>query len=146
MHWASFIACYLENTQKICSTTTHPHLVQKDRAMDNLQDLRTLYFGLLEKYLIRRNVKLSYSLGMGVCVCAKSFQSYLTLCNPMDCSPPGSSVCVILQARMLEWVAMPSSRGSAQPRDQTGVSHVSCVGRRVFFFLLVPLGKPCEVS
>ena len=45
-------------------------------------------------------------------VCAKSLQSYLTLCNPMDCSPPGSSVHGILQARTLEWVAMPSSRGS----------------------------------
>ena len=40
----------------------------------------------------------------------------LTPCNPMDCSPPGSSVCEILQARILKWVAMPSSRGSSQPR------------------------------
>ena len=38
---------------------------------------------------------------------------------PMDCSPPGSSVHGMLQARILEWVAMPSSRGSSQPRDQT---------------------------
>ena len=45
--------------------------------------------------------------------------SHLTLCNPMDCSPPDSSVHGILQARTLEWVAMPSSRGSSQPRDQT---------------------------
>ena len=40
------------------------------------------------------------------CTCAKSLQSCLTLCNPMDCSPPGSSVLAILQARMLEWAAM----------------------------------------
>ena len=40
-------------------------------------------------------------------------QSRLTLCDPMDCSPPGSSVHRILQARILEWVAMPSSRGSS---------------------------------
>ena len=40
-----------------------------------------------------------------------------TLCNPMDCSPPGSSVHGILQTRILEWVAMPSSRGSSQPKD-----------------------------
>ena len=39
-------------------------------------------------------------------------QSYLSLCNPMDCSPPGSSVCGISQARILQWVAMPSFRGS----------------------------------
>ena len=52
-----------------------------------------------------------------------------TLCDPMDCSPLGSSVHGILQARIREWVAMPSSRGSSQPRDQTWVSHVSCIGR-----------------
>ena len=49
------------------------------------------------------------------CVRAKSCQLCPTLCNPMDCSPPGSSVHGILQARILEWVAMPSSRGSSQP-------------------------------
>ena len=50
-------------------------------------------------------------------MCAKSLQSCLTLCNPLDCSPPGSSVHGILQARILEWVAMPFSRGSSQPKD-----------------------------
>ena len=44
-------------------------------------------------------------------------QSYLTLCDPIDCSPPGSSVHGILQARMLEWVAISFFRGSSQPRD-----------------------------
>ena len=44
-------------------------------------------------------------------------QSYPTLCNPMDCSPPGSSVHGILQAIILEWVAFPFSRGYSQPRD-----------------------------
>ena len=48
-------------------------------------------------------------------------QSCPTLCDPMDCSPPGSSVHGILQARTLEWVAIPSSRGSSRPRDQTKV-------------------------
>ena len=48
---------------------------------------------------------------------AKSLQSCLTLCDPMDYSLPGSSVHGILQARVLEWVVMPSSRGSSQPRD-----------------------------
>ena len=50
-------------------------------------------------------------------VCVLVTQSFPTLCNPMDCSPPGSSVHEILQARILEWVAMPSSRGSSQPRE-----------------------------
>ena len=44
-------------------------------------------------------------------------QSCPTLCDPMDCSPPGSSVRGILQARILEWVAISSSRGSSQPGD-----------------------------
>ena len=59
-------------------------------------------------------------------------QSCMTLCNPMDCSLPGSSILRILQARIPECVAMPSSRGSSQPRDQTQVSCVSCIGRRFF--------------
>ena len=48
-----------------------------------------------------------------------------TLCDPMDCSPAGSSVHGILQARMLEWVAIPFSRGSFQPRDQTQISYTA---------------------
>ena len=50
------------------------------------------------------------------------------LCDPMDCSPPGSLVHGILQTRILEWVAVPSSRGSSWPRDRTHVSYVSCIG------------------
>ena len=64
-------------------------------------------------------------------VCA--FQSYLTLCNAMDCSPPGSSVHEILQVRMLEWVVVPFSRESSQPRDQTHVSYISCIGRQILY-------------
>ena len=66
-----------------------------------------------------------------VCVHAKLLQLCLTLCNAMDCGPPGSSVQGILQARMLEWVAMASSRGSSRPWDQTHVSYISCIGRWV---------------
>ena len=59
-----------------------------------------------------------------VCVCVLVTQPCLTLCNPMDCNRPGSSVHGILQARILEWVAMPFSRGSSQPKDQTpGLLH-----------------------
>ena len=64
---------------------------------------------------------------------AKFLQSCPALCDPMDCSPPGSSVPGILPARILKWVAMPSSRGSSQPRDQTRVSCVSCIGRQVLY-------------
>ena len=56
-------------------------------------------------------------------------QSCLTLCDPMNCSPSGSSVHGILQARILEWVAMPFSRGSSQSRDWT---QFSCIAGRFF--------------
>ena len=56
-------------------------------------------------------------------------QSCPTLWDPRDCSPPGSSVHGILQARILEWVAISFSRGSSQPRDRT---QVSCIGGRCF--------------
>ena len=55
-------------------------------------------------------------------VCA---QSCLTLCNVIDCTPPGSSVHGILQARIMEWVAIPFSRVSSQPRDWTQVSRIA---------------------
>ena len=56
-------------------------------------------------------------------------QSYPTLCDPMDCGLPGSSVHGILQARILEWIAIPFSRGSFWPRDRT---RVSCIAGRFF--------------
>ena len=60
-----------------------------------------------------------------VCVCVLVVQSYSTLCESIDYNLPGSSVHGILQARILEWVAMPFSRGSSQPRDRTQVSHIA---------------------
>ena len=65
----------------------------------------------------------------------------LSLCNLMDCGPPGSSVHGILQARILEWVAVPSSRGSSWPRDWTHVSCGSCIAGG--FFTTEPPRKPC---
>ena len=64
-----------------------------------------------------------------VCVCAKSLQLYLTLYDPMDCILPGFSVHWILQAGILEWVTISSSRGSSQPRGRTHVSCVSYTGK-----------------
>ena len=68
-------------------------------------------------------------------------QSCLTLCNPMDCNLPGSSVCGILQARILEWVAIPFSRRSSQPRNWT---LVSCTASLVTQLVKNPLqcGRP----
>ena len=75
-----------------------------------------------------------------ICCCCLVAKSYLTLCNAMDCNPPGSSVHGILQARILEWVAIPFSRGSSWPRDWTQVSWVA--GE---FFTPEPTGKPAMI-
>ena len=92
---------------------------------------------------------------MRMCCCSVA-QSYLTLCDPLDCSPQGPSVHGILQARILEWVAIFSSRGSSQARNQ---AQVSCIGRRIlycwatsegddapFSFLILPVKQPSSLS
>ena len=64
-------------------------------------------------------------------VCTQSLQFCLTPCCPMDCSPPGFSVHGILQTRILEWVAMPSSRGSSWPKGWRHGPCASCIGRQI---------------
>ena len=59
--------------------------------------------------------------------------SCVQLCDPMDCNLPGSSVHGILQAKILEWVAISSSRGSSLPRDQTCISFISCIHRWILY-------------
>ena len=90
------------------------------------------YFAAM--YLFRcsscKNLLTSY---INTCTRTTSPQSCLTLCNAMDCSLPGSSVHGILQAGILEWVVMPSSRGSSRPRGWTHVSSISCTGWWVLY-------------
>ena len=88
------------------------------------------------------------SISMTRCECVyihvkvKVLVTQLCLCDPMDCSPPGSSICGILQAGILEWIAMPFSKGCSQPRDQTWVSHMAgkffsiWATRKVFFLYM----------
>ena len=77
---------------------------------------------------------------ISMCACVLSHLSRLRLCDPMDRSPPGSSVHGILQARTLEWVAISSSRGSIRPKDQT---RVSCLRPwQASSLPLAPPGKP----
>ena len=59
--------------------------------------------------------------------------SHVLLCDPMDCSQPGSSVHGISQARIREWIAISFSRGSSQPMDPTYLSFISCIGRGVLY-------------
>ena len=71
------------------------------------------------------------------CCCFQSLSSVWLFCNPMYCSPPGSSVHRISQSRIPDWVATSFSRGSSEPKDQ---NHVSCTSRR--FFTAESPGKP----
>ena len=87
----------------------------------------------------------AYRLGAkaGSCMHAKSLQLYPTLCDPMDCSPPGSSVHGILQARILEWVAMPSSREEGIfPTQGLNLHLLHLLHRQAGSLPLTPLGKP----
>ena len=70
-----------------------------------------------------------------LCVCVwAEFLSCVPLCHPVDCSPPGSSVHGLSQAKILKWVAISFSRGSSRPRDQTHISCISFIGRWIFFY------------
>ena len=117
-----FTAKYYEMTSEKRGSSgapliTNDKLLQRENKLNMLQRLLpSSHTHLCKKY-----------------VCAKSLQSCPTLCDPMDCSPPDSSVQGIIQAGILEWVAMSSSRGSSQPRDQTHVSCVSFIGSRVLY-------------
>ena len=68
-------------------------------------------------------------LAVGVVVVVVLSLSRIQLLQPVDCSPPGSSVHGILQARIVDWVAISFSRGSTPPSDQT---HISCIAGRFF--------------
>ena len=81
-------------------------------------EMITSFVLFLDKWL---SITLNISLKVKMLVA----QSCLTLCNPMDCSPPGSSVHRILLVRILKWVAMPFLRGSSWPRDWTWVFHTA---------------------
>ena len=90
------------------------------------------------KYKDRYRLKIRRSgKDVSCCVCAQSLQSCLTLCNSMDCGPPGSSVHGILQARILEWVAISFSRDLPDPGFKPG-----SLALQADFLLTEPQGKP----
>ena len=129
-------------------------LVCLDFIMNNSLQLRNRFFFLIEStspelacpkglnlqalicmnlpLLISGNVIQSMLTVWVVCACLCT-QLHQTLCDPMDCSPPGSSVCGISQERILEWVAVSYSKGSSQPRDQIGIPCISCIGRLILY-------------
>ena len=71
--------------------------------------------------------------GILICCCCLVTKSCLTLCHPMNCSPPGFSVHGTSQARILEWVAISFSKESTRHRKRTQASCVACIGRRVLY-------------
>ena len=83
----------------------------------------------LVQWLWKTVLRLLKKLKLSFCVCVLVTQSFLIICDFMDCSLPGSSVHGILQARILVWVAIPFSRGYSWPRDQI---QVSCTAGRFF--------------
>ena len=84
-------------------------------------------------------IYLSYYLKYIVCYGCSVSQLCLTLCNPLDCGPPGSSILGILQAGILEWVTIPFSRGPSDPGIKPVSPDYYTVGR---FFTTEPVGKP----
>ena len=97
--------------------TTCPKLCCKGKIQSQVQWLQILCF--------MEEIGCPVGVCVCVCVCVWVTQSCPTLCDPMDHSPPGSSVLGILQARILEWVAMSFSRGSSQPRDWSWALHIA---------------------
>ena len=73
-------------------------------------------------------------------------QSCLTLCNPMDCSSPGSSVPGILRSRTLEWVVISFSRGSSWSRDWIHISYIFCIGRQILYCCSTCEAPICSLS
>ena len=100
-------------------------------------DIYTLLLLCVNRWVMRTHRIAQEPSGLGVlCLVA---QSCLTLCDPVDCSPPGFSVHAILQARMLEWVAMPSSRDLPNPEIELGcLLHY----RQILYQLSVQLRRP----
>ena len=111
------------------------HGVSKSRT--RLNDWSDLIWSDVYVYVIELFLLISECMSYYCELCAVMSHLCPTLYDPMDCNWPVSSVHRILQARILEWVALPSSRRSYRPRDQT---QVFCIISR--FFITVPPGKP----
>ena len=95
---------------------------QRYKLHSNKYSMISIHFSSLELQITCGNNEKILKYNTVHVPCFAYTQLCTTLCDSMDCSPPGSSVNGILQARVLEWFAMPSSRGSPQPRHWTQVS------------------------
>ena len=129
-----FISCHSYHPSFTSSHTGLPAVPHKQEAHCCLRALELTVLSL------EHSPHMLHGQGLLWGVHAKSLHPYPTVSEPMDCSLPGSSVHRTLQARILEWVAIPFSRGSSWPRDRTWVSCDSYIAGR--FFTAEPAGKP----
>ena len=112
----------------------------------NIKELRKAYSNrMFNIYYIKMPIVLE-SLVVAITIiiitkCAKWLQSCPTLCDPTYCSLPSSSVHEIFQGRILEWVAIPFSRGSSRPRDPTHISYVSCITSTTWEAIIITIIK-----
>ena len=110
-------------------------LIWEDRLIVTILNVKQTVMSAINEgtnQVFERKISCTHYSCVGICALKVKVlvtQSRLSLCSPMNCSPPGSSVHGILQARIVEYVAIPFSRGSSQPGDQT---QVSCIAGRVF--------------
>ena len=111
-------------------------LINKTGSSQYLTQLGACEFQMNENIYYLQNVS------NRACLPVESLQSCPILCHPADCCPPGSSVHGILQARILEQVAISFSRESSQARDQTWVSYIACTGDGGLGWVSLPLAPP----
>ena len=139
--WASLVAQMVKNLPTVQETQVQS-LGQKD-------PLESVYMSLLLFQFVSPSPSPSESKVQCLhlnhyCVPAKALQLGMSLCDPVDCSLWDSSVHGILQVRTLEWVAIPFSKGSSQPRDPTWVSLIE--NRFFFFYHLSHQGYMCKYT
>ena len=121
-------SCISESLQKVSPCAGSPAA--------NASSLWTKHFLQTLLYWVRQ-------VGQAALLCSVA-QSRPTLCDSMECSSPGSSLHGIFQARTLEWAVISYSRASSQPRDQTHISCISCIGRRILYCWATWEGKLCR--
>ena len=149
------LGCLTSDLNSNNSTALTVSLLLERHTCTHTHPLKVYLFMFYERFLWRTNIKfnsiVSTSMKIILTVEFYFFDSLLLLLScqvvsnsfvtPMDCSPPGSSVHGIFQARILEWIAISFCGGSSRPRDQTyGSCHISCITGRSF--TIEPPGKP----